>query len=111
VTRGVDDIDAVVAMLHGRDFGSDGDAALTLLITGVHDEFLAHLGLVVTEGVALFEEAINQRRLTVVDVGDDRYIENLGGVLGILGHSYLIKKALPKAERISYANYNTLESA
>jgi hypothetical protein len=44
------------------------------LIARVHDKALAHLGLVITECVGLFEKAINKSRLAVVNVRDDRDI-------------------------------------
>ena len=68
---GVDDVDLVITMIDRCLLGSDGDAALVLLIAGVHNQLLAHLGLVVTERLGLLQQPIDQRRLTMVDVGDD----------------------------------------
>ncbi len=65
----VDDIDTGAAVLDGAVLGEDGDAALALDVIGVHDP-LAHL-LMRFEGSGLFEQAIHQRRLAMVDVRDD----------------------------------------
>lgn len=62
----IDDIDLEVLPVDSRLLGGDGDLALALLVTTVHDQLLAHLGLVVTEGIGLFQQPINKRRLTVV---------------------------------------------
>ena len=55
----VDDVYAVVAVLHGRDLGGDGNATLALLVAAVHYEVLAHFCLVIAKGVALLEQAVN----------------------------------------------------
>ena len=82
MARRVDDVDAVIAVLDGGDLGGDGNAALALLVAAVHDQVLAHFGLVVAEGLGLLEQAVDQRRLAVVDVRDNRDIAYLSGVLG-----------------------------
>src|SRR4029453_10482462 len=52
----------------------DGDAALALEIHGV-EELLGHLAL--GQGPGAFEKAVRERRLAVVDVGDDREISDV----------------------------------
>src|SRR5690606_11599852 len=64
--------------------GENGDAALALLIVGVHGALLP--GLVGAEGAALGEELVDKRGLAVVDVGDDRKVaEALGHKIGLSG--------------------------
>ena len=55
----IDEVYAVVAVLHSRDLGSDGNATLALLVATVHYEVLAHFCLVVAKGVALLEQTID----------------------------------------------------
>ncbi len=83
MARRVDDVHPVVAVLDGRDFGGDGDAPLFFLVAAVHDQLLAHLRLVVAEGLRLLHQAVDQRRLAVVDVGDNGDVPNLSRVLGL----------------------------
>ena len=49
--------------------GEDGDAALALEVVGIH-RALGH-ALVLAEGAGLLQQAVDQRGLAVVDVGDD----------------------------------------
>jgi len=73
VARGIDEIeligDAVVRFVHhANGVGLDGDATFALKIHVVED-----LGLhfAAGNGAGVFEETVAQRRLSVVDVGDD----------------------------------------
>ena len=66
----VDDVDLDALVDDRGVLGHDGDAALALQVVGVHHA-LGDL-LVVAEDVALAEHAVDQGRLAVVDVGDDR---------------------------------------
>ena len=52
-----------------RIFRQDGDAALPFEIHGIHDPF-GDL-LVFPEGAALTKHAVQERGLSMVDVGDD----------------------------------------
>ena len=52
--------------------GEDGDAALALQVVGIHGA-LGH-PLVLAERAGLLQQAIDQRRLAVIDMGDDREI-------------------------------------
>ncbi len=74
MTRGVDDVDARVAVLDGAVLGENGNATLTLDVARVHDP-LADL-LVGGKGAGLLQQAVDQRRLAVVDVRDDRDVAN-----------------------------------
>ena len=71
----VDDVDAHVLPHHRGRLGEDGDAALALEVVGVHHP----LGdaLVLAEGAGLLQQPIDQRRLAVVDVGDDGDVSQL----------------------------------
>ncbi len=51
----INDIYAVIAMLHSCNFGSNGNAALTLLVATIHDQILAHFGLVVAKSLGLLQ--------------------------------------------------------
>ncbi len=74
----VDDVDAgmrpVLLPVHAGAFRENGDAALALQVVGVHHA-LGHL-LVLAEGAGLAQELVDQRRLPMVDMGDDRDIPN-----------------------------------
>ena len=65
----VDDVDARVLPQDRRGLGQDGDAALALEIVGIHRA----LGdpLVLAEGAGLLQQAVDQRGLAMVDMGDD----------------------------------------
>ncbi len=54
MARGINNIDPIVAMLHGSNFGGNSNTAFLFLITTVHNEVLAHFGLVVTKSLGLF---------------------------------------------------------
>ena len=70
MTRGVDDVDVGVAVPDRAILGEDRDPALPLEIVGVHHA----LGdvLVLRERAGLHEQLVDERRLAVIDVGDDR---------------------------------------
>ena len=69
VARRVDDVDARALPDDRGALGEDGDAALALQVVGIHGA-LGDL-LVVAEGAALLQQAVDQRGLAMVDVGDD----------------------------------------
>ena len=52
--------------------GEDGDAALALEVVGIH-RALGH-PLVLAEGAGLLQQAVDQRGLAMVDMGDDRHV-------------------------------------
>ena len=72
----VDDVDLEPAVGDGRVLGEDRDAALALEVVGVHDQLAG--GIRVAEDVRLLEQAIDERGLAVVDVGDDGDVAQLG---------------------------------
>ena len=74
MARGVNDIDLIVLIADGGIFRQDRDAALPLQIAGVHDP-VDH-GLVFAVNTALLEHLIDQGRLAVVNVGDDRDVSD-----------------------------------
>ena len=70
VARRVDDVDPRVAERHRRVLGEDRDALLALEIHRVHHALRDVL--VLAERAGLPEHRVDQRRLPVVDVRDDR---------------------------------------
>ena len=70
VTRGVDDVHLRGAELHGGVLGEDRDPLLALEVHRVHDP-LGHV-LVGAEQPGLPQQRVDERRLAVIDVGDDR---------------------------------------
>ena len=77
----IDDVDFIITVKNRRLFGGDGDTAFVLLIARIHDQFLAHLSLIVAKCARLFEQPINHGRLAVIDVGNNGNISNLASVL------------------------------
>ena len=77
VAGGVDDIDAHVLPHDRRRLGENGDAALAFEVVGVHHA----LGdaLVLAEGARLLQQPVDERRLAVVDVGDDGDVAQFHG--------------------------------
>ena len=73
----VDDVDAHVLPDDRGRLGEDGDAALALEVVRIHHP----LGdaLVVAEGARLLQQAVDERRLAMVDVGDDGDVAELHG--------------------------------
>ena len=77
VAGGIDDVDVVVLVFEGGVFGADGDALLPFQVHGIHDAFLGGDGLVGAKGARLFEQAIHQRGLAVVNMGDNRDVADM----------------------------------
>ena len=71
----VDDVDLEPAVTNGRVLGEDGDALLALEIHRV--EHAVGDVLVFAEGARLPEHRVDERRLSVVDVGDDRDVADV----------------------------------
>src|SRR5207249_4300634 len=69
VPGGIDDVDARAAILDGAVLGEDGNATLAFDVVGIHDALAEPL--VGGEGARLFQQAVDQRGLAVVDVRDD----------------------------------------
>ena len=72
VARGVDDVDVRAGIVDGRVLREDRDAAFALDVVRVHHAFGDVL--VRGEGAGLVQQLVDQCRLAVVDVGDDRDI-------------------------------------
>ena len=72
VSGRVDNVDPRIAPDDRSRLGEDGDAALTLQIIGVHHPLFGLF--ILAEGAGLFQQAVDQRGLAVVNVGDDRDI-------------------------------------
>ena len=75
VARRVDDVELRVADGDRRVLGEDRDALLALEVGRVHDA-LVHV-LVLAEGAGLPEQRVDERRLPVVDVRDDRDVAQI----------------------------------
>ena len=65
----VHDVEADVGVVDGRLLGQDRDALLALEVARVHDP--VDDGLIRPEGAGLAEHRVHERRLAVVDMGDD----------------------------------------
>src|SRR5699024_5873589 len=84
VARGVNNIDDQIgaiftlALAVNRSvFGQNGNAALALLVIGVHDA--VRVVAVFTECAGLLQHAVDEGGFAVVNVGDDGYITELSG--------------------------------
>ena len=81
----VDDVDLCVPETNRAILGEDRDSALAFEIIAVHHA-LADV-LVLGEGAGLDQKLVDERRLAVIDVGDDRDIaQHLGRGCGHGGH-------------------------
>ena len=80
VTGRIDDIDAGVLPHDRRHLGQDGDAALALEVVAIERA----LGdtLVFAKRARLLQQAVDQRGLAMVDMGDDGDVAQLHGGLG-----------------------------
>ena len=81
VTGRVDDVDLHVTQPDGRVLGQDRDALLALEIGRVEDA-LADV-LVLAERAGLPEHRVDERRLAMVDVGDDRDVAEVVAIGGL----------------------------
>jgi hypothetical protein len=70
VARRVHDVDVCARVGKRAVLGEDRDPALALQLVAVHDA-LGHV-LMRREGPGLREQLVDERRLAVIDVGDDR---------------------------------------
>ena len=75
MARGVDDVDLHALVLDGDVLRQNGDAALALLIVGVKHALFDLL--VLAEGISRTQKLVDKRRLTMVDVGDNRDIADV----------------------------------
>ena len=66
---GVDDIDLDAFVRDGHILRENGDAALALQVVVVQDEVPEVLGT--ANEIGLIDHPVHERRLAVVDVGDD----------------------------------------
>ena len=81
----VDDVDLHVAEPHGRVLGEDRDPLLALEVGRVHDALVDVL--VLAERAGLPEHRVDERRLPVVDVRDDRDVAKVVAAAEVrLGH-------------------------
>jgi hypothetical protein len=76
----VDDVDVGVEIANRAVLGEDRDATFALDVVAVHHP-LADV-LVLRERAGLDQQLVDERRLAVVDVGDDRDVAQVGAELG-----------------------------
>src|SRR5690606_35333673 len=75
MARRVDYIDAGVLPVDRGRLGEDGDAAFLFDVARVHGAFID--ALVFADRAGLFQERVNQRRLAMVDMRDDRDVSKI----------------------------------
>ena len=85
VAGGVDDVELDVAAVDRGVLGEDRDPLLLLQVHRVHHPLGDVLAL--AEGAGLPEHGVDQRRLAVVDVGDDRDISEVCSAVHGASHS------------------------
>ena len=71
--QGVDDVDPCFVVSDGRVLRQDRDATLTLQVVGIQH---TGYGFVVAENSGLCQQRVDQGRLAMVNVGDDRDVAN-----------------------------------
>jgi len=91
VARRIDNIDFRAVVPQRRVFGQNGDAALALEVVRVHHT-VDH-GLILAENAALAKHGVQQRRLAVVHVSDNRDVADR------LRHAFVILLRTPANER------------
>src|SRR4029077_12530095 len=79
----IDDVDARPLPGDRRELRQDGDAALALEVVRVHRAVRDHLAR--AELARLAQEAVDQRRLAVIDVGDDGDVADVWAGRGHFG--------------------------
>ena len=95
----VDDVDLRPVVVDGRVLREDRDPALFLEVVAVHDPFGGGDSLVRTERPGLLEQAVHERRLAVVDVGNDRDVPE-GGHGNLLSECGAGRRPLRGADRL-----------
>ena len=65
----IDDVDAGVLPLDGRNLRKDGNAALAFQVIRIHRAF--RHSLVLAEGAGLFQKHVDERRLAMIDVSNN----------------------------------------
>jgi len=71
----VDNVDRHSLVHDARVLGEDGDAPLSFQVVRVENPF--HHLLIAAEDVRLAQHSVNQRRLAVINMRDDRHIANV----------------------------------
>ena len=99
VTRRVDDVDVRIAIFDRAVLGDDGDPAFALEVVAVHHPL--EDVLVRRERARLHQQLVDQGRLAMIDVGDDRDVAKLtcGGHGALRDENrlfYLLRKGAAK---------------
>src|SRR5690606_3367831 len=93
----------VVSVLNCGNFGGNCNTTLPLLITAIHDKLLAHLSLIISEGMRLLQKSINHGCLSMVHVSNNRNVSYFTWVLSCCrGHASSFLVAY-KSQRIANA--------
>ena len=77
MARRIDDVHVVMLVFERGILGANGDPFLPLQIHRIHQSFLGGLRLIGAERPRLFEQTIDERRLAVIHVGDDRNVSDV----------------------------------
>ena len=72
MSGGVDDIYFYIPVLHGDIFGKNGDSAFAFQVVVIQKTVVNFL--IGAKNFGLFEDLIDQRGFSVVDVGNNCYI-------------------------------------
>ena len=92
MARRVHGVDARAVPFDRGAFGQNGDAALALLVVGIHGA-LGHV-LVLAHRAGLLEELVHQGGLAMVDMGDDGDVADFHGLWALaVGERGLIDRA------------------
>ncbi len=91
VSGRVHDVDAVVVPANGRVLGQNGDAALPLLVVGVHDALGPFRAAI--KRSRLIQQAVHERGFAVVNVGDN------GDVAKLLNQGEFLKPVTRQQKR------------
>ena len=89
MTGRIDNVNAKIPPADGRILGQYGNSAFPLLVVGVHHPLCVLAATIQRTG--LLQEAVDQGRLAMVDMGDD------GNVAEILYHVGKTRPGLQKA--------------
>ena len=110
VARGVDEVELVglpvVCLVQDANrLRFDRDAALALDVHGVQN-LVDHIAL--GDGMRHLQHAVGQRRLAMVDMGDDREVSDMGGFH--VHHLRQKERPLPQPDRSGLAKYREINA-
>ncbi len=77
MTGGIHDVDVVILVFESGVLGLDGNALLAFEVHRIHDALLGGLRLIGAKSARLFEQAIDEGRLAMVNMGDNGDISDM----------------------------------